>query len=206
MQPLAKTARLAYACVQEMATRRTNPVLEVLQGATSVQWDRRYPAEPLRFGGACLRAYYHCHHAPGMPAGAHGHFHVFVRSAREPDTLGHWTHAAALPMDGLGQPLAWLAVNHWVCGGRWRPAAATVALLDRAAVPAGVSLLERWLGAMLRLFRPEIARLLRRRDRELSRLGASRAAADVRADRALYVLAAERVDLLARLGSHLACA
>ena len=215
MQPLAATgsprvssaaepARLLYACVQEMARRRTNPVLEVLGGTTSVEWDRRYPPELLRFGGARLRAYYHCHRAPGTRADEHGHFHVFVRSPRDPDTLERWTHVAALSMDGLGQPLGWQAVNHWVSGGLWRPATKTLTLLDRAEVHAGVLLIERWLVAMLRLFRAEIASLLRRRDSELARLAAPRATADIRADRALYILAAEPVDLLARLGSHLA--
>jgi hypothetical protein len=188
-----------YACTEEMARQRTNAVLEVLQGVTDVQWRRRYPAGHLRFRGACLRAFYHCHRVPGRPADEHGHFHVFVRASREADTLEHWTHAAALSMDGMGQPLAWFAVNRWVSGGRWRKARTILALLDRVAIPAGARLPERWLGAMLRAFRPAIAELLARRDRELKRLSASRAAAEILADRSVYILAAEPVDLLARL-------
>lgn len=187
-----------YACVEAMARRRTNPVLEVLRGVTDVRWRRRYPTGHLRFRGACLRAFYHCHRVPGRPADEHGHFHVFVRAPREADTLERWTHAAALSMDELGQPLGWLAVNRWVSGGRWRKARTIVALLDRVEIPAGALLPERWLGAMLRAFRPEIAALLARRDRELTRLAASRAAADVLADRSVYVLATQPVDLLSR--------
>jgi hypothetical protein len=181
-----------------MARRRTNAVLEVLQGATAVQWNERYPAGHLRFRGACLRAFYHCHRVPGAASGEPGHFHVFVRAPRAADRLENWTHVAALSMDALGQPLAWLAVNRWVSGGPWRQARAIVALLDRVAIPGGARLPERWLGAMLRAFRSEIAKLLARRDRELARLAASRTPADVLADRSVYVLAARPVDLLSR--------
>ena len=202
--PAAEAAQRLYACIQEMAERQTNPVLEVLQGVTSVEWERRYPLEHLRFGGACLRAFYHCHRAPGKSADEHGHFHVFVRAPQAADTLEHWTHVAGLSMDMLGQPLGWHAVNRWVSGGLWQQAEKIVMLLDRVEIPPGTLLIERWLGAMLRLFRPEIVDLLSRRDRELSRLGASRAATDILADHAVYALAAQPVDLLARLGSLLA--
>ena len=187
-----------------MARRQTNPVLEVLRGVTAVEWRRRYPPGHLRFGGVRLRAFYHCHGAPDKSADEHGHFHIFVRSPKTPDALKHWTHAVALSMDRMGQPVAWFAVNHWVSGGSWQQAGRIVTLLDRVEMPSGVLLTERWLGAMLRLFRAEIADLLSSRDRELSRCRASRPATAILADRAVYILAAQPVDLLARLGSLLA--
>jgi hypothetical protein len=187
-----------YTCIEAMARRRTNPVLEVLRGVSDVQWRRRYPAGNLRFRGACLRAFYHCHRVPGGAACEHGHFHLFVRAPREADTPERWTHAAALSMDALGQPLCWLAVNRWVSAGPWRKARTVVALIDRVEIPAGARLLERWIGAMLRAFRPEVATLLAQRDRALARLAASRTPADVLADRSVYVLAARPVDLLSR--------
>jgi hypothetical protein len=205
---LTEAALALFGCLEELGARRTNPVLEVLRGADAVHAHRRYPEGYLRFGGAPLAAYYHCHDAPGRPAAEHGHFHVFVRPARATEALASWAHVAALSMDRMGQPLRWFAVNQWVTGSAWLPGArlaARLAHVPPAAAPR-LALVERWLAAMLRLYTPELRTLLAQRDRALTGAKAARPADDILQDRALYVLATLPVDLPGKLGELLAAA
>lgn len=83
--------------------------------------------------------------------------------AGEPDEP--WVHLVAIAMDRAGQPLRLFTTNRWVTGETWYAAADVAAALDRFRVGSGdPSPLDRWITAMLGLFRPTIARLLAERD------------------------------------------
>ncbi len=88
--------------------------------------------------------------APSAPAG-------------EPDEP--WVHLAAIAMDRAGRPLRLFTTNRWVTGETWYGATDIAASLHRFAVGGdAASPLDRWLTAMLGLFRPTIVRLLAERD------------------------------------------
>ncbi len=199
LQPVSGAGRAAHAralvgLTRAFAARGTGPAA-VLLPARPVA-GRRYPEPPLALFGGLGRAYYHAHAAPGLPAGEHGHFHVFLRSDK---SEGH-AHLAALSVDPWGQPLAWVAVNGWVTGGPWLARGDARRIL--ASLPAPQPPWEAdpaaWLEAMVGLYAAALARLLHARDARLARLaaGAGLEVAAARAERRWYVLARRRVRLL----------
>jgi hypothetical protein len=197
-------AALLIAAIEDFAAARSNPVLAVLDGAEQVEEGRKYPATALEFAGDRLRAYYHCHPAANRFAGEHGHFHIFGAdpgAAREED---RWVHLAGLSMDGMGQPLAWFAVNRWVTGGGWLAAAQTASLLDGVEPAAGMTPTERWICGMLGVYGAELGDLLLLRDRRLMEIKAQSPDADILNDRSIYALAEQTVKLFDKLQAVIA--
>lgn len=77
-----------------------------------------------------------------------------------------WSHLVAIAMDAAGKPLRFFTTNRWVTDETWYPAADVAAMLDRfvlGPVPPA-PLLNRWLTALLGLYKPLLADLLARRD------------------------------------------
>jgi hypothetical protein len=77
--------------------------------------------------------------------------------------------------------------NRWVTGETWYPAEAVIEMLPHFAIghawPSWP--VNRWIGAMLRLFRPQIHALLRHRDGVIAAWQARHPQADVFEDRHL---------------------
>jgi hypothetical protein len=129
---------------------------------------------------------------PAQPI-EHGHFHLFLRGEGMPAgttplllpelavanapaprqsaplKLGRSDkvcHLVALALDRRGEPLRLFTTNRWVTGETWYRADDLIRMLDRFRVAGDhpSALLNRWIGALVRLFQPEIAALLRDRD------------------------------------------
>jgi uncharacterized protein DUF6969 len=78
-------------------------------------------------------------------------------------------HLVAIAVDARGEPVRLITTNRWVTGETWYQAADVIRLLGRFR-PSGEGswgLLNRWLGALVALYEPEIAALLRRRDKTI---------------------------------------
>jgi hypothetical protein len=77
-----------------------------------------------------------------------------------------WSHLVAIAMDSGGAPLRFFTTNRWVTGETWYPAADVVRMLDRFALGEGgpAPLLNRWIGALVALYKPQLAELLAQRD------------------------------------------
>jgi hypothetical protein len=77
-----------------------------------------------------------------------------------------WSHLVAVAMDATGAPLRFFTTNRWVTGETWYPAADVVRMLDRFAFGDGgpSPLLNRWIAALLGLYKPLLADLIARRD------------------------------------------
>lgn len=76
-----------------------------------------------------------------------------------------WSHLVAIALDAAGVPRRLFTTNRWVTGETWYQAADVAQMLDRfalAEVPG--RLVDRWIAAMLGLFRPQIIALLEARD------------------------------------------
>ena len=127
-------------------------------------------------------------------AGEHGHFHCFLRpDGRE----GPVHHLVAVGVDAHGRLLRLFTVNQWVVGDTWLSAEETITLLPRFDVQLGRPsyLANRWLTGVLRLYGPEIAELIRKRDRRIETWREKMPAAEVREDRALEVTSELAVNL-----------
>jgi hypothetical protein len=76
------------------------------------------------------------------------------------------SHLVAIAMDAAGEPIRLFTTNRWVTGETWYAGADVIAMLDRFVIDLARPSwpLNRWMGAMIRLFRPQIAALIRARD------------------------------------------
>jgi hypothetical protein len=125
--------------------------------------------------------------------GEHGHFHLFLRAEGMPagaaplllpeaaianlptppqaaptkrGARDEVSHLIAIAIDAAGEPVRLFTTNRWVTGETWYRADDVIRMLDRFtlddAEPVGV--LNGWIAAIVRLYQPEIAMLLRKRD------------------------------------------
>ena len=131
----------------------------------------------------------------GANAAEHGHFHLFLRGEGIPAGIAplllpeaavanapqrqsaplkrgsrdEVCHLVAIAVDGRGEPVRLFTTNRWVTGETWYRADDVIRMLDRFRIVSGSpsALLNRWLEAVVRLFQPEIAVLLRQRDKRI---------------------------------------
>jgi hypothetical protein len=123
-----------------------------------------------------------------------GHFHLFLRAEGMPagivplvapelaianapvppqsaplkrGTRDEVAHLVAVAIDARGEPIRLFTTNRWVTGETWYGASDMIRMLDRFELrtDAPSALLNRWIGALVRLFQPEITVLLRNRDK-----------------------------------------
>ena len=125
--------------------------------------------------------YYHVHDS------GPGHFHTFMGTGKT------MTHLIAIAMDADGAPVRLFTTNRWVTGEAWRPAPEAIRMVERFAVARATPSwpVNRWIGAMIRLFRPQIAALIAARDAAVAAHGGEAALED----RALEVTSALDIDV-----------
>jgi hypothetical protein len=126
----------------------------------------------------------------------HGHFHLFLRGEGMPagttplvapdlavanapgprqsaplklGQMDEVCHLVALSVDPTGAPMRLFTTNRWVTGETWYRADDVIGMLERFRVRSEhpSALLNRWIGALVSLFQPEIAALLRARDQAI---------------------------------------
>lgn len=159
-----------------------------MAGARQLEPLRHYPARDVSDPRAGTRFYYHAHDSRRRPALEHGHFHLFVYDRQPPASGPAFFHLAGLSLDARGQALRWFTTNRWVTGERWRPADEVLRALRQFEVRTTGRLapVAAWLSAMVRLFEPQIAALVRRRDAvmapRIARMGDEAAFEDRRLD------------------------
>jgi len=166
----------------ELAVKKgdSNIVAEVLRGqGTFTEWNH-YPKGDVYDRETHGQYYYHAHPSQ-LRAGEHGHFHTFLRhkgmpkgvkpapmtsTVKRPLGKDALTHLIGISMDKRGYPIQLFSVNRWVTGETWYKAEDVIALLDlfdiTHAVPSWPT--NRWVGAMINLFRPQLEWLIRERD------------------------------------------
>ncbi len=160
-------------CLRTFVQAGQVPLAAALGDSVSPKiWQHYQPDEARGLDGTpgALHYYYHAHPSPGAPATEHGHFHLFAQLGADAAGVAGYTHLVAIGVDARGLPCRLLTTNRWVTGETWLPAARVVALAEQiAAAPAAANdPVDRWLRAQLGLFAPQIAGLLRHRDRRMA--------------------------------------
>lgn len=161
MEGAARLLRIQQALVHDEANllgELFGPEPEILRWAHYPEGDARDPQSGAMY-------YYHAHDEGDREAGEHGHFHSFI-----PDESGEgFNHLVAVSVDARGQLRSLFTTNRWVTDEVMRPAPAIIERLDSFQIdlvrPSW--LVSQWLEAVLLLFRPTVAALLRERDRLL---------------------------------------
>ena len=145
--------------------------------------------------------YFHAHASGDREELDYGHFHVFMRDVTGPiDEVGQAGgpfHIIAIGMNELGMPVRLFTTNRWVTDETWRGADRVVALVDRFAMDNDEPSrkLNRWITAMIRLFGPQIERLLVERDQAIAQWREHHPLGDVFEDRDLEITSSLSIDL-----------
>lgn len=166
-------------CMRALERVGFNLVGELLKQQGEFVEMEHYPRDDVFDDESHSQYYYHAHRPD---AGEHGHFHTFLRAAgmpsgsqplNYPPASEAWpqgedalAHLVGISMDAWGRPIGLFAANRWVTGETWYPAEDMIEMLPRFSVEHAWPSwpVNRWISAMLRLFRPHIQDLLRHRD------------------------------------------
>jgi hypothetical protein len=155
------------------------PLMARVLPVGDVHFWAHYPDDDARDEASQSRWYYHVH-APGdRDPAEHGHFHLFLHldqfgpdaqlvamPAEGMEAPAKVSHLAGLSVDHSGVPLAWFATNRWVTDEFLYPAETVIDHLAFYDVDntAEDRLVNRFLTAMVTLYREELSDLLRQRD------------------------------------------
>jgi hypothetical protein len=209
-----EAAAEAVASARTLADEGANPVTAVLRGASIVEEWAHFPAGDVIDPKTHGQFYYHAHAADERAAGEHGHFHIFVRPkaiapgaqpVATPDSTADeatWiTHLVGISVDASGGLIRLFTTNRWVTGEVWYDAEAVIGMLDRFDMTgdAPSRALNRWISAIVHMFRPQIADLLHARDARVAAFQATHADSDVLEDRALQITSEMPADFLAQI-------
>jgi hypothetical protein len=197
-------------CTRVLKKAGLNPVGEVLKGQGQFVKLGHYPKGDVFDRETQSQYYYHAHRA-----GEHGHFHCFLRAAGMPEGVApvpevegrDWprgekalAHLVAVSMDRYGTPIRLFTTNQWVTGETWYPGPDIARMLPHFAIdhayPSWPT--NRWLTAMLRLFRPQIEALVAARDAALAAHREAHPDTDPFADRRLETLSETAIDVEAQ--------
>ena len=204
MERIAAAADEVLECERLLAKSGDNIVGELLRDhGTFYEWDH-YPKGDVYDSVSHAQFFYHAH-PQKQRSGEHGHFHTFLRprgmpagvapapvpnASPPPGKNDALSHIIAISMDKRGHAIGLFTTNRWVTGETWYHARDVARMLDRFAIdlarPSWPT--NRWVTAMLRLFRPEIMTLLEERDASVASWAAAHPdAEDVYEDRRLEI-------------------
>lgn len=205
---LAAGARIneCYRLLKKSARNIVGQVIE--HYGTFYEYDH-YPPGDVYDPEIHAQYYYHSHRPE---KGEHGHFHTFLRAKGMPKNVkpapysGDWerpmgkdalAHIIAISMDGPGFPMTLFTTNRWVTAETFYPAEDVIAMMDRFEIDHVYPCLavNQWIGAMVRLFRPDIEDLLRQRDQTIADWIDAHPDGDVYEDRDLEVTSAMHVSV-----------
>lgn len=208
--------------VEALAAQGTNVVNELVRSRDAiVDWEH-YPGGDAFDPASGAQYYYHSHDGSWEE---HGHFHTFMRARGMPANAApvpqmggvqspSWpkgeeavAHLVAVGMNHRGLPTHLFTVNRWVTAEALYPAESILQMLDGFTVAerSPVPEIDRWLTALLAMFRPQIGHLVHARDAALEKHRASHEAAgtDLYEDRELEILSIAPISIesqLERLG------
>ena len=195
LEAMAAAAEEVVECMRVLAKTGDNVVGELLKTEdTFYEWDH-YPKGDIFDPTSHSQYYYHAHRL-----GEHGHFHTFLRPKGMPakckpaplpdyeppeDEDDALSHLVGISMDANGLPIRLFTTNRWLTGEIWYPADDVCSMLDNFDIDLAHPSwpVNRWIGAMLRLFHPQTIELLHERDATMAERAEKEADVNVYEDR-----------------------
>lgn len=193
-------AREISQCYRVLTKAGLNVVGEVLRGGGDFIELEHYPRDDVFDEDTQSQYYYHAHRPD-----EHGHFHTFLRAGSIPNerqpliamkSQVPWpegtdaiTHLVGISMDDWGYPIGLFAANRWVTDETWYAADTIIDMLPQFLVDHAWPSwpVNRWITAMIRLFRPHVTSLLIHRDQVIEAWKQTHPDADVLEDRELDI-------------------
>lgn len=208
-------ARTVIETITAMASEQKPLMLRVVPEEGAKFW-QHYPKGDARDKHCKSRWYYHVHAPGNRDANEHGHFHLFLHRSQLPEGLeptvmppdgenakAHVTHLVTLSIDNNGIPCSWFTVNQYVTVEFLYPADVMIEHMPKFNVDHTKQddLVNRFVTAMVALYRDEIAELLRERDRRQAQLVAEFGEDGYKKKSGVEVLSQIPIDLDAKLNS-----
>lgn len=182
LESMRRAAAAVLECEREVRGRVSNIVAEVLRGSDAFYEYEHYPDSDVFDPSSHSQYYYHAHRGSFLE---YGHFHLFMRQNGMPPDMtpaalpgksrkrkrgDSLCHLIAISMDAYGTPMRLFTVNRWVTDEMWYDAPDVIRLLDKFAIDPAIAPapVNRWIGAMVQLFWPQITVLLEHRDRVIA--------------------------------------
>ena len=173
-----------------------------------------FPDDNVRDAATGSQYYYHAHRP-----GEHGHFHTYIMKGglppeakptprqrldlRDKDYPDPFCHLIAIGMDDDGMPAHLFTTNRWVTQEVVYPAETVIAMLDRFRIlhtqPAWAT--NRFVTALIVLFQPQIAGLIRLRDARFAQWAAKHPGKVVFEDTRLEITSIAKIDLAAQVAA-----
>jgi hypothetical protein len=184
LETMAEAADVVIDCHRVLAKTGDNIVGELLRDVETFQeWDH-YPDGDVYDHETHSQFFYHAHPQQDRP-GEHGHFHTFLRPKGMPEGIepaplpdfeppedpdDALSHLVAISMDRYGVPIRLFTANRWVTADVWYAAEDVIRMIDRFEIDLAHPSwpVNRWITGMVRLFQPQIALLIRERDRAVA--------------------------------------
>lgn len=207
IQPMAEVATEIAECHRILSKSGLNLVGEVLRGFGDFIEFEHYPPDDVYDPETHAQYYFHAHPPGEREWSDYGHFHIFMRPKGMPPIIRPsrlpgceppqgdneaLCHLIAISMTREGLPERLFTTNRWVTGETWYAGEDVIRMLDYCefdvAWPSWP--LNRWLSAMLRLYRPEIERLILARDAVVAEWMERNPGTDVFEDRCLEITSA----------------
>ncbi len=211
LETMASAGEQILECYRVLGKSNTNVVAEVLRGQGEFYELDHYPKGDVYDSETHSQFYYHAHRK-----GEHGHFHTFLREKGMPkncrpvkqskadymkerdDTL---SHLIAISMNRAGFPIGLFTTNRWVTADTWYTAKDVIKMLDHFEMdlawpswPVNI-----WVTAMVRLFRPQIEELVRKRDSTVADWQKKHPDGDVFEDRGCDITSTRRISVEAQI-------
>lgn len=217
LQEMATAGADVVECHRILANSGGNIVGELLRGIeTFYEWDH-YPAGDVYDTETHSQFYYHAH-PQELRSNEHGHFHTFMRPRGMPkgvrpamvpdfkmpeDENDALSHLVGVSMDEFGVPIRLFTTNRWVTGEIWYAADDVRAMLPEFLIDHAQPSwpVNRWISAMVRLFRPQIVSLVDARDEVVAGWGETYPDRNVFEDRDLEITSLLDVDIDAQIGA-----
>ncbi|MBU6296964.1 MAG: hypothetical protein KGJ79_16540 [Alphaproteobacteria bacterium] len=216
LERVADAAVEVVDCIRVLEKSGSNLVAEALGGRRFIEYDH-YPPDDVYDSESRAQYYFHAHPQNRGPWNDYGHFHTFLRVAGMPPGVQPFPapsspidpaadnalcHLIAISMNREGRPVRLFTTNRWVTAETWYRADDVIAMLDRFAIDLSRPSwpLNRWISAMIVLFRQDIEFLIRRRDETVDLWRQEHPESDVFEDRNLEIASASDIDLDDRLG------
>lgn len=211
LQAMVEAGQDAVECHRVLAQTSDNIVGDLLRDVeTFYEWNH-YPDGDVYDPHSHGQYYYHTH-PQELRGGEHGHFHVFMRPKGMPDGISPapvadfeppadkndmLSHLIGISMDEFGVPIRIFTTNRWVTGEVWYSAGDVCQMVDlfiidhtRPSWPVN-----RWVSAMIRLFQPQIVRLLEARDEAVAKWETNHPGVNVYEDRELEITSVTPISL-----------
>jgi hypothetical protein len=208
---LIEAAAEVLDCMRVLAKSGSNLVAEALGTHEFTEWDH-YPPDDVRDAESHAQYYFHAHPVSDKREADYGHFHTFLRAKGMPGGIAPpqvppqtakelpdepICHLIAISMTREGLPDRLFTTNRWVAGDTWYAAPDVIKMLDRFVIDLSRPSwpLNRWLTAMLVLFRPQILQLLHERDERIAAWQAEHPDVEVYEDRRLEITSSRKISI-----------